>query len=266
LLDADMNGSDSIQHLVDAKLINYIPITSHDLFDKTIIGLLNIVGPNDLVILDTASASAETHRWDSKLGNDPTASLMDKRRLYLGGDANYLTVYAWTSDSLMRRLKNLRALDCRIITTSHEDETMDMASLTKKRGPQMNKALYKSIMQSTSDVFRMYELFEPVLNEDGTVKVPSGTRVLQLAKTEEAVAKFHVQPTKALSIPPTIYVPLQGGLHKLYSILGKRPSWLHIYGAEGVGKTAFACSEADEPPKKKSPTSKPQTSDKEATA
>jgi hypothetical protein len=263
LLDADLNGDDSVRHLVLAGKVKYVPMTNHEAFESVVTKLLPLVyrernesgnflcKPEELdtVILDSAPAMAELMRWDSKFGSDPTKTILDKRKLYLGGDANFLTVYNWTTDAIMTRLKNLRAAGARVITTSHTDESVDPASLTKKMSPDMNDALRKSMMRACSDVFRMYELFDPIVNKTtGEVSVPAGFRILQLAKNDEAVAKYHVTDEYATKIPKEITVPPTGGLHKLYVVLGKRPSWLHLYGAEGVGKTTFACSEADPVP------------------
>jgi hypothetical protein len=251
LFDCDLNGSDSIQHLIDQKKIEYIPTPSQEIFERTCIKLLPKVQKDDLIIVDTIASLAETSRLDAKLGSDSSKNLLDKKHLYLDGDKNYLTVYSWSGDSIIRRLKNFIGTDvgCRVITTSHESEEIDPASLTKKRAPELNPALFKTIIRVTSDIFRMYELFDPIMKADGqSVAVPAGERMLQLRKSDDAVTKYHVVPEHARNVPKTMVVPLTGGLHRLYEKLHKRPTWLHIYGVAGVGKTTFICSEADPPP------------------
>jgi hypothetical protein len=247
LLDADQNGDDSIRHLVEAKAINYVPIPGFQAFEQAVKTLLPLVGPNDLVILDTLASMANSTRGDAKLGTDAQADLWDRRSKYLDGDKNYLTVYSLATDVIMRRLKNIRATGARIITTSHEDEKIDPTDAMKKRAPKLNDALYQSIMAATSDVFRLFEIVTPLLNPDGSERVAQGTRVLQLRKSEDAVAKYHVRPSVSDTIPMYLKLPKTGGLHTLYNEIGKRPTWLHLYGAPGAGKTALSVSEAENP-------------------
>jgi hypothetical protein len=247
LLDADQNGSDSIQHLVDSGKIKYLPMSTFQVFDKTVKELLPVVGPDDLVIIDTIGSLFETTRGDAKLGTDVSVDLWTLRGKYLDGDKNYLTVYSLAGDTIIRRIKNLRARGARIITTSHESEKQDPTDLMKKRAPALSDALYKSIMANTSDVVRLSEIIDPILNEDGSVKVPSGTRILQLRKTEEAVAKYHVLPEVSDRIKRLLRLPSRSGLYTYYAHVQKRPTWLHIYGPPGVGKTALSASEAETP-------------------
>lgn len=248
-----MNGDDSIRHLVESGAIQYHPVPSFQAYQAVIQKLLPVLTPQDTVLLDTIGSLATSVRWDAKLGTDMTQDLWEKRGLYLGGDKNYLTVYTLAGDLTMRRLKNIRSTGARIITTSHEAEKIDPTDGLNKLAPKMNDALYTSIMAATSDVFRLSELVDPILFPDGhpqagEVRIPIGTRILQLRKTDEAVAKYHVSPERSASIKRLLQMPPTGGLHVLYAHLGKKPTWMHLYGAPGAGKTALSCSEAEAVP------------------
>lgn len=241
LLDADLGGTDSVQHLIDSGAVKHIPIHSFPVYEETVAKLLPVVGPEDLIILDTVSQFANTVRGDMKLGTDVAASLWDKRSVYFS-DKNYLTVYEATAQVVMRRLKNLRARGARIITTLHEDDQRDEISMTKKRAPAVNQAFYKAIMASSSDVFPLSVVTEDELNEDGSIKLSAGTRILHMRMSDDYVTKVHVPRTISEKLPRGIKDPT---LPKLYTVLQKRPSWLVLYGPPGVGKTSLACSEAE---------------------
>jgi hypothetical protein len=239
LLDFDLNGADSIAHLIASGKVTHMECDTYIAFESYFKELLPKVGPEDLVIVDTLSKAADTTRGDMKLGVDPGEALWDKRGLYLGGDKNYLTVYEAAGQFLMRRLRNLRARGARIITTAHEDEQFDQTTLTKKRAPAMNDALYKSLMGSSSDVFRLRQTDEDIDMGNGKM-LPAYSRVLDLRPDGEAVTKFHVSPERSESLPRRIVHPT---LPKLYKALDKKPSWLVLYGPPGVGKTTLATSE-----------------------
>ena len=240
-LDCDVNGADSIERLIKEGKVQHIVCDTFVAFEKAIVGLLPKVTPEDLVIVDTVTSLANTTRGDMKLGTDLTASLWDQRSIFFS-DKNYLTVYEAAGQSIMRRIKNLRARGARIITVCHEDEQLDPATLGKKRAPQVNEALYRSLLAASSDVFRLYALADDELNQEtGEVKYKADTRFLQLRNSEEAVAKFHVEREQVEKIPSRLSNPT---LPRLYKALAKRPSWCLLYGPPGAGKTSLAVSEA----------------------
>lgn len=243
LLDADLGGTDSVDHLIKAGLVKHIPIHSFPAYEEIVAKLLPIVGPDDLIILDTVTSFANTTRGDMKLGTDLSASLWDKRSVYFS-DKNYLTVYEAASQVIMRRLKNLRARGARIITTLHEDDQRDEISMTKKRAPAVNEAFYKALMAASSDVFPLSVVLEDQLDDQGNVKLAAGTRILHMRMSDDYVTKVHVPRHVSEKLPRGIKDPT---LPKLYSVLQKRPSWLVIYGPPGAGKTSLACSEAEVP-------------------
>ena len=239
LLDADMGGVDSVQDLIDAGTVKHIPVPSFPEYEAAVASLLPQVGPNDLVILDTISQLANSVRGDLKLGTDTNATLWDKRNVYFG-DKNYLTVFEAASQLIMRRLKNLRARGARIITVCHEDDQRDDISMTKKRAPALNTAFYKALMASSSDVFPLSVQLEDKMNEAGDITIPRGTRILNLRMSEDYVTKHHTPMAVSLKMPVGIKDPT---LPKLYAVLGKKPSWLVLYGPPGAGKTTLACSD-----------------------
>ena len=247
-LDADNNGADSIQKAVDSGAVQHIVCDTFVAFEKAIVALIPKVGPDDLVIIDTVTSLANTTRGDMKLGTELTESLWDKRSIFFA-DKNYLTVYEAASQSIMRRIKNIRARGARIITVCHEDEQVDPATLAKKRAPQVNEAFYRSLLAASSDVFRLSALSEPELNEKGEVKYPADTRFLQLRNTDEAVAKYHVEREHSAKVPKRLSNPT---LPRLYKALGKKPSWALIYGPPGVGKTTLCVSELQSTEQEKS--------------
>lgn len=245
LLDADQNGNDSIAHLASAGLIEYLPIPSFQEFQRQIQRLVPLVGPDDLVIVDTIGSLQETTIIDARLGTDVSVDFWALKGKYLEGDKNYLNVYNLAGDTIIRRLKNIRARGARIITTSHESEQVDPTDLRRKRAPKLSPAMYESIMRNTSDIVRLSEVIEPIIGEEGQVLVGTGTRLLQLRKTEDAVAKYHVVPEMSARIAQLLTMPPIGGIHKYHAHIGKRPAWLHIYGPPGVGKTSLCASEAE---------------------
>lgn len=241
LLDCDLNGTDSIDDLIASGNVTHIPIDSYPTFEETTTRkLLPIVGPDDVVVLDTLSQLAMMVRGDLKLGTDVSESLWSKRNVFFA-DKNYLTVYEAACQLIMRRLKNLRARGARIITTCHETDRKDEMDLVKKRAPALNEAFFKSLMASSSDVFPLSIVMEDVLREDGTVKLAKDTRILNMRLSDDYVSKVHVQREVGSRLPAGIKDPT---LPKLYGALGKRPSWLVIYGPPGAGKTTLACSDA----------------------
>lgn len=245
LLDCDGNGVDSIADILEAKPkeITHIPVTTFEDFDNWAAKVTNKLTPNDLVILDTLNSLANTTRGDAKLGTDATENLWAKRDKILG-DKNYLTVYELAGQLILRRLKNLGrgGQGARIIVTCHEAEKLDESTspATKRRGPDVNPALLGSLMGTSSDVFRLRTLEDAVLNDKGQVVLAADTRLLDLRRTDEIMAKYHVPLSRVPQIKKALANPT---LPMLYEHLGKKPSFLVVYGPPGAGKTTFVTSE-----------------------
>jgi hypothetical protein len=244
-LDTDGNGIDSISDVLQAKPkeITRIPIRTFDEFDVFVSSIVNKLKPTDVVVLDTLNSLANMTRGDVKLGTDPTELLMPKRDKILA-DKNYLTVYELAGQFILRRLKNLgkSGEGARIIVTCHEAEKIDDSTIppTKRRGPDVNPALLGALLGASSDVFRLRSLEEGITNDKGEIVLPADTRIMELRRTDEIMAKFHVPLSK---VPEIKRILVQPTLPKLYEHLGKKPTWLTIYGSPGVGKSTFATSE-----------------------
>ena len=249
-VDADQNGLDSVQDVI-AKNHDKVTIINAGVFeeaDRRLAQLVEKTGPNDLFVFDTIDALANTLRGDAKLGNDQTEELWVKRNLWLQGDKNYQTVYDMAEKFILRRIKNLRNRGARIICLAHEAEKVDEQDMLKKRGPDLNDKFYGKLMSASSDVFRLSVQLTNVVNAAGEVIVPADTRILELRRTPEVIAKYHVGMDKSPQIKAKMMNPT---LPKLYEHLGKKPSFLTIYGAPGAGKTSFSFSELTDIPKVK---------------
>lgn len=242
LFDADLNGLDSIARVLQTNQVVRIPCPTFNAFENAVVALIPKVGPDDTVVIDTITSLLNTTRGDAKLGTDVSKSLYDiGKEKYLGGDKNFLTVYEFAAQITMRRLKNLRARDCRIIVTAHEAEVRDEAwGNMKRQGPEVNPAMVGTLMAASSDVFRLEQLTAPIPNGQGGIAVPAGQRILWLRRTDTFMAKFHVDREVADVLPGGIIDPT---LPKLYEQLHKKPSWLTVYGFPGSGKTSFAVSD-----------------------
>lgn len=244
-LDADMNGLDSIQDRIVSGKVTRLPCPSIQAFDRNCVALINNVGPDDTVVLDTIGSMLDTIRGDFKLGDESADLLANVNSKYLSGDKNYLVVFEAAAQVVMRRIKNLRARDCHIIVTAHEDEVRDDTTLPaiKRFGPAVNPAMIGRLVGAASDVFRLYQQLGDLVNPENPVEVtvPDGTRLLRLRKTVNEIAKFHVTPDRSDAIAQLMREPT---MPKLCAHLGKRPSFLVVYGGPGVGKTTFATSDA----------------------
>lgn len=239
LLDCDLTGGGSVQHLIDAGNVKIFPIRSEESYITVCDLLLQSATPNDLIVVDTVSILAENIRDEivTKCGKFERADTLEDQH------KRTMTAYGDAQRTIMRRLRNLRNSGLRLVTTFHERDQKDLNDVTiKKRGPAVNEAFFTSIAGSSTDVFRMTRVTEPILDAEGKVRFPEGTRFLQLKDSSESVAKYQVPISKADSIPKLLSNPT---LPKLYGILGKRPLWLSIYGPMGVGKTTLACSDAE---------------------
>lgn len=246
LLDADLNGTDSIDFLIKDGLVYHIPCGTYDVFDQAMQWLLrNAVPGQDTVVIDTISQLAFLTQGDAKLGNDPLENLWNKRDLFLDGDRNYLNVYNVSGYFIVRRIKNLANRGVRIIFTCHEGDQTDQ--FVKKKAPSLNKALYERTKEITSDICRIWVLPTPIL-KPGTQEIlyPAGTRAVQIKGDAVAVAKYHISPFIAESTPTHIPIlkATDPALPIVAQVTGKLPSVLMLYGEPGVGKTTAALSEA----------------------
>lgn len=241
-LDADGRGYEAVEHLVQAKLITVFPCQSFPDFEDACLKLIPKVGPDDLIILDTISALANTTRGDFKLGTDITANIWDKRDKWFGDKTGQLN-YEAAQQMIMRRLRNFEARSARMIIISHEREQLNEFTGMKSRGPDLNPGFFGTLFPFASDMFRLGVMMANEMAEDGTVKIAAGTRVLYLKMSEEQICKARVAIEVAQKLPNGILNPT---LTKLYGVLNKKPSKLVLYGPPGAGKTTLACSDAEE--------------------
>lgn len=244
LLNADRGGADSVAHLIRTGKVTHLPCPTYQAYEGHCKDLLaRQPTDDDLVILDTLTRLADSARGDMKLGAD-AESLWEKRNVYFS-DKNYLTVYEAAGQLIMRRLRNLNNKGYRIVTICHEDEQFDQATMGKKRAPAINEALYKSLMGSCTDCFRLSVLREDEVNAEGAVVASAGSRLLQTTMDDQAICKYQVEANDDGSfrtVPRLIPSPT---MRRVFKVLGKKPSWLVLYGEPGAGKTTLACSEAN---------------------
>lgn len=240
LLHADTTGTDSIQDVIDAHKIEYIPIPNFQVYERVCLDLLKTVGVNDTIILDTISQMGHIVRGDIKLGIDPEAELWENRQKYLGDKDNWGT-YTAAANLIIRRLKNLYNRGASIITTSHEEERVDAADLRKKHNVGLNNEFRNMLDHSSSDIFRLSELTENVIDPTtGQTLLERGTRLLQIRRTEEVYAKIQVTIEKSNALRAAGVEAISNpSWAKMVHVIGKRPRWLTLYGLTGVGKTNF---------------------------
>ena len=238
----DSNGTDSISDVIGHKDLHRMAVNHYEDFDRHVTSIVNKLTPKDIVIVDTLNMLASTTRTDFKLGTDPTEQLWGKRERIIA-DKNYLTVYTGASQLILRHLKNCSrgGEGARIIVTCHEAERVDESTIppTKKRAPDLNAELLGSLIGSSSDVFRLTRLDDPIINDKGEVLLAAGTRLLQLHATDEWMAKFQVPLSKVAGIKKMLANPTSP---MLCEHLGKVPTWLTIYSPSGVGKSTFVTS------------------------
>jgi hypothetical protein len=243
-LDADMNGTDSIQDYIDDGRIINLPCATFADFDRHRQDLMRTLEPGDNVMLDTASALLTTTRIDRMLGNRNEDALWDPSKINkFFGDKEYLAVYNMATSLVMRGINNFRARGAHVIVLTHEDEVRDAMAGLKMAGPQGNPAFVEALIASSSDVFRLVSLTDPVVDEKGNTIFARETRVLYLRRTESATAKFHVSRELSEKIPKALPDPT---LPKLWKVLGKQSSVLTIYGHPGAGKTSLGATASDQ--------------------
>jgi hypothetical protein len=240
LLHADTTGTDSIQDVIDAHRIEYIPIPNFEVYERACLDLLHRVGPNDTVILDTISQMGHIVRGDIKLGVDPEANLWELRRKYMGDTDNWGT-YTAAANLIMRRLKNLYNRGASIVTTCHENESVDPADYRKKRSIALNKEFREMVDHCSSDIFRLSEVTESLIDPNtGATLLEAGSRLLQIRRSEEVYAKIQVTIAKNNELRADGITAISNPTWaKMVRVIGKHPRWLTLYGLTGVGKTNF---------------------------
>jgi hypothetical protein len=250
LLHADATGTDSIQDVIDAGEVTYIPVPDVTTYEEVTGMLLKKVQPGDGVILDTVSHMAATVRTDIKVGVGAT-DLYARRQKWIGDSENWGT-YTAAANIILRPLMNIANRGAHIATTVHEEERQDMFDMRTKRNVGLNNEFRNMLAGCSSDIFRITEQAEDVRGADGAVILAKGTRTLQITRDEEVFAKIGVPPTKNQALRAAgierILIPTDGtGWAKMCRIISKEPRWLTLYGLPGVGKTNFVARRTPEP-------------------
>ena len=244
-LDVDLNGTDSIQSYIDSGKVINLECPTFDDFDKHRMMLMPKIEPGDTVMLDTVSKMLSTIRTDRVVGTKINEPLNDPKIINrFFGDKEYLAIYNYAAQLTMRALNNFRARGARVIVLAHEDEVNDQITGMKSQGPMVNPAMVGELIASSSDVFRLVSLTEPVVDAEGKTVFARDTRVLYLRRSDSFQAKFHVERSRSESIPKALPDPT---LPKLWTLLGKQSSWLTVYGHPGAGKTSLGCTATDNP-------------------
>jgi hypothetical protein len=241
-LDADSTGTDSIQSYIDEGSIMNIPCPTFSAFDIACRSLQDEVRPGDGVIFDTISSLLDTTRGDMMLGDDPSASLWDQHGKFFG-DKQFMNTYRGAQNLTLRRIKNIVNRGAYGIVLAHEAEGKDPMATMKMSVPMVNPAMVDDLIATCSDVFRLHQLTRDLNDETGAVVLEAGHRILQLRRTDDYTAKFHVDPRKRDpdKIPSGIKDP---DFAKMVEVLGKIPRCLCVYAWPGVGKTTFGASMA----------------------
>lgn len=242
-LDADMNGTKSIQPYIDAGTLINLECPTFSEFDAHRLALQKEVQRGDFVILDTVSTMLSTTRSDRQLGSNSAEPLWEPKKIdrYFG-DKEYLAVYNMAGQLVLRGLKNLRARGANIIAICHEDDVKDAIAGMTMSGPKLNPAMVNELTAASSDVFRLVTLTNDRVDSNGTLLWPADTRVLYLRRSEDFTAKFHVPREFSAKIPRAIPNPT---MPKLWKVLHGIPEFLTIYGFPGTGKTSLAATVLD---------------------
>jgi hypothetical protein len=241
LFNSDLNSADSIQHLIEAGLVEVFDCHTFPQFLAHKDRIRPTLKEGDIVVIDTYTSLIDLCRMNAKLGTERTGDDWEKRNLYLGGDKGFLAVYNYATDITMAHIADFRGTGCSLVVLAHEDEERDPLTLVLKRGPRANKAAVDALLRKSSDVMRLTVQQDDERDDKGAVKVAAGTRLLYLRNNDEMIAKVHVRRDLDGKLPRGIKDPT---MPKIRSILQKTPSWLTIYGAGGAGKTTLATSDA----------------------
>ncbi|MDE2097401.1 MAG: hypothetical protein KGL39_09170 [Patescibacteria group bacterium] len=237
-LDADTNGTLSIQQAIDQEQMVNLPCSTFEQLDRHRLWLQQNISPGDWVILDTLSTMLETTRADRVLGSNLDEPLWEASKVnkYFG-DKEALSVYRMSTQLNLRALKNLRARGARILCLCHEADIKDPMAQMKLSGPEVNPAMVGDLIAASSCVFRLTMLTENRVNpQTGEVLVPEGTRVLYLRRTDSFTAKYQADPQYSDAVPRAIIAPT---MQKIFDVLHSVPDWVTVYGFPGVGKTTL---------------------------
>jgi hypothetical protein len=273
-LDLDLNGTETIDHLIKAGLVENIECRTFKEYDKAVQALGSKVKPDDMVIVDTINRAVDLflHWQFITLRLKPGQSMSDLDDVK--NPPNTLQVYGQAKHYVV---EPLRGLPCPLVILSQEAEkffnaengkvvkwTGEMLTanipnalppegLVQGAGARLPGSTHEALMDMTSDVFRVGRLMEDKndLNNKGeTVKYKAGTRVLNVSDTVACLAKVHVQIEQYRKLRDNLYSPT---LPKIYNMLGLKPRVILFYGPQGVGKTTLACSVAEAEYKSKLP-------------
>lgn len=201
--------------------------------------ILEKITPADMVVIDTISSLAATLRRNVRFSDlKATESVWKYKSIWDRKD--FMTVYDMAEKMIMQRLKEIRNKGARVLVLCHEDKQTNERTLLESTGPELNPAFYKRLSEACSDMFRMSVTYADERNEEGKLIAKADSRILQLKSTLEVIAKYHVPLERAKTLPARIINPT---LPKIYEKLGKKPSFMCVYGAPGLGKTTLALSE-----------------------
>jgi hypothetical protein len=251
-LDADIGGTEVVQHLIDAGLVKRYPCQMFKDFDRAVLDIIPQAQPGDTVIIDTISSLANQTRGDHKLGTDVMDEIWAKSHLFFG-DKQGMLAYEATQQQIMRRVRNLMSYGekfiaagkdpLRLIVLAHQREQVDPVTQMKGSfGPDLNQAFFSALYGTASDMFRLDVQIGDLMNDEtGQVKVPDGTRVLYIKRTDEHITKNRCAMDVSTRLPKGILNPT---LPKLYEVLHRKPRCLVIYSPGGAGKTTLAHSVA----------------------
>lgn len=250
-LDADIGGTEVVQHLIDAKLVTRYPCQMFRDFDQAVLDIMPKLHPGDTVIVDTISSLANQTRGDHKLGTDTLEELWDKSHLFFGDKFGQMA-YEATQQQIMRRIRNIMSYGerfikegkepVRLIILAHQREQKDpVTGIAGAYGPDLNQAFFSALYGTASDMFRLDVQIGNDTDDMGRTKVPDGTRILHLKRTEEQICKNRCQIEVSKKLPKGILEPT---IPKLWEVLHRKPRCLVIYAPGGAGKTTFAHTEA----------------------
>lgn len=191
----------------------------------------------DVVVIDTLSALATTHRHTVIMKRTGIAEgSVFTNMLKLGSEQRD---WGTASDNLIMILRQYRGLNLLTIINSHERFREDDTTKEKKIGPAVNAMLLADIMDFTDDAFRLSAIDAPQKVEN--VTYPKGTRFLRMTQSDTHFTKIRVAPKQ--KVPDLLPDP---DLWKMKEVMGAfMPSRLLIFGSRGAGKTRYACSFSD---------------------
>lgn len=228
-------GEASVQHLIDKGLVTVYPCSTFKEVEQTYWSIKRGDIKCDMVVIDTITTLATTTRQDVTLAE--SADLWaDRERV-----ASQMRDWGKMSDLINRLMRLYRNLPQHSIFICHEGEREDLQSESKKKGPDLNPAIYKDIIAFSDVIARVnlagIEFPKDPKNPDGE-KWPIGTRVLRLKPSDEATAGARVP--EGVNLPAIIPDPTLGKIVEAFG--GRLPRAITLYGVPKVGKTRLSCS------------------------